>query len=238
MLRVEDDSSFRKALVTSGVAHGVIAILAVVRLAFFPDDNLIFQSAVRVDLVALPDKILDAPAEVPTEGEKTPTPSPPVAKPKDQAPEVDLKPKLSQKKIIAKLKALEALERMEKEEKAKTVKPTFKGNQIAEGSDLRGLAKLNHDDYVARVERHIKSQWFRPEWMRNKNFVTQILVKFDDAGRILGAQITRSSGNGQYDEIALETVRNASPVPAPPDRFRDLFKHRGVVFIFGDLKAE
>jgi protein TonB len=46
----------------------------------------------------------------------------------------------------------------------------------------------------------------------------EVLVKFstDRKGKILGVRVVRSSGSEALDRAALDMIRRASPVPAPP----------------------
>ncbi|MEI7974272.1 MAG: TonB family protein [Bdellovibrio sp.] len=224
------EESFQKSLLWSLAAHALILILTIVKMAFVPSESLILQSAVRVDLVALPDKILDPVRETP---EASTTPPSPQQKVLTDSAEIQLK-KSSRQRALKKLKALETLEKLEREETSLRPKESFKGNQISPGSELRGVARLEHDDYVGQMERHIKSNWFRPEWMRSQRLHARVLIKFDNLGKLLKVQILSSSGNKQFDDLATDTVQKSDPLPRPPEKFKDLFQVQGVVLIFGD----
>jgi len=43
-----------------------------------------------------------------------------------------------------------------------------------------------------------------------------VSFRYDARGVITGANISRSSGDGAVDAVALQAVRNSSPIPAPP----------------------
>ncbi|HSI24444.1 MAG TPA: energy transducer TonB, partial [Methylotenera sp.] len=45
-------------------------------------------------------------------------------------------------------------------------------------------------------------------------------LKIDSSGNVLSANIKESSGHEALDNQALEMVRKASPLPAPPEALR------------------
>ncbi|MGI6855329.1 TonB family protein [Mesorhizobium sp. 1B3] len=44
----------------------------------------------------------------------------------------------------------------------------------------------------------------------------QVAFTIDPSGRVTSSRVTRSSGNPEFDKAALDMLRRASPVPAPP----------------------
>lgn len=90
------DKEFSRGVVISALAHSLVALLFIVKFNFFPsDEKFVFERAMRVDMVGLPDKI--APQEVSTtppntspKAEPEPVTQPTVAEkeiPKNQLPE-------------------------------------------------------------------------------------------------------------------------------------------------------
>jgi periplasmic protein TonB len=49
-----------------------------------------------------------------------------------------------------------------------------------------------------------------------KTGVSMVAFQIDRAGRVLSAQVVKSSGNAVLDREAVELTKRASPVPAPP----------------------
>jgi protein TonB len=45
----------------------------------------------------------------------------------------------------------------------------------------------------------------------------QVAFTVDSGGRVTSSRVTRSSGNPEFDKAALDMLRRASPVPAPPE---------------------
>jgi periplasmic protein TonB len=52
--------------------------------------------------------------------------------------------------------------------------------------------------------------------------VVRVAFAIDRTGLVTGARVTRSSGSAVLDRAALDTLRRASPVPAPPAEMRPL----------------
>lgn len=243
--------SFQKYILISAGLHIAVVLAFTMKVFFFPSDPLVFQSALRVDLVALPDKIAapapsaPPPSEAPSAAaEKKTEPAP------DPEPTVNLNPtkptakapKKADEKIIEKkqesainrLKQQSAIERMEeqfRQEEANKAR-TFKGNVISKGSELSGLSQLEHDEYVAQVERHIRQHWALPQWLANKDLKAQVRVRFAANGVIIAKQLVKSSGNPAFDEVVLSSVEAASPAPPPPARLARLLEYEGILFGF------
>lgn len=261
----------------SMVAHLLIVLGFTVRLVFFPPDETSALPAVRVDLVALPDKV--APIEMPKplkpeepEAAAPPTPEPaPVAPPKaaeaapvppkPKAPEPEAinleKTKAKQKAALNKLKSLEALEKIEKDlarEKAEAEKKRLealaaaaraqagavriKGNQIAPGTSLTGIERLEHESYKGDLDRHIKQFWSLPEWLARKKLRARVLVKIDEKGRLLSKRVTQPSGDPGFDDSVLQTIDQAAPLPAPPEKFVAKVALEGILIEFGEESSQ
>lgn len=234
------DDRFSKNIGYSAIGHVALILMFTVKVFFFPDSSDLQQSAVRVDLVALPDKIQEPQAPPKQEAEPPPPAKkhPVVQKEKPvEEKTVVLKPKKDntkkQEEALKRLKQMQALEDIEKDvKKEKAVAVTYKGNQVSKGSDLRGLSLLQHESYVSDVERHIRRYWVIPQWLANKNLRTKVRVKFDDSGAVTSRDIVQSSGNPSFDQAVLETLEKASPVPKPPEKLQRVLAYEGILVGF------
>ncbi|MCB9073865.1 MAG: TonB family protein [Bdellovibrionaceae bacterium] len=235
------------------------------RIFIFPSERPELIKAIRVDLVALPDK---NPQEGPV---GTPPPDEPLAEkekpPKDVAKEAvsetkkpefvekktekkeEKKKKEEPEKITAKkddgkqknkeqqnaaLDRLKALSRL-KEKMAETSEKeghAYKGNVLSEGNSLTGVDKLQHDQYLGKLDAHIKNNWRLPAWLVNKPLSAAVFVRFDDKGQLLEKRIVRSSGNTEFDTEALRAIENSAPFPAPPEHLVSYFKVKGIELRF------
>lgn len=216
------------------------------------DEDILFEQAIRVDMIALPDKVLNNKTEPVSEVkvEKTEAAPIPVEKPEpkkvveQKAPEqktdeaINLnKTKSKQQAALEKLKQMSALEKIQNDLSKPTqnqdkTKVLYKGNVLAPGTALSGVNQLQADAYISQVHGHMISNWFLPEYLKNKDFRTDVLVKFDQNGNILSKQIVKSSGNQQFDEYVIAAIQKSSPVPAPPEKFMRISAVEGFLFKF------
>ena len=248
------DREFKRIVIGSLLFHlSVIAFFAV-KVAFFDSQTINYQASIRVDLVGLPDKQMPehalAPASPPPKSESQSAPASPTpvalsptqkTKPiaiKDEAAKkpneaIDLKTK--QKLALDQLKALQELKQdAQKAKDAGKPAPPIKGNAIATGTSLRGINKMDYDTYIGDVDAHIKAQWALPEWLSNANLRARVRVKIDEKGYVTEKRLVLSSGNQQYDALAVDAVTRASPFPPPPEKFINIVGIDGIIFQFPD----
>lgn len=234
------DDRFMRHVGVSLALHITVVLVFTLKIFLFPDDLNLEQPALKVNLVALPDKIQELP---PLSKAELPQPAAPTvpkkaehkkAEPVEKA--VVLNPKKENKKkeqaALNKLKQMSAIENLEKEAKAAAKPQTFKGNQLANGDSPRGLDRLQHDSYVTDVTNHIHNYWAIPTWLAHKKLRTKVRVRLDEKGNIVGKEILQSSGNPTFDEAALTTLEKASPMPKPPERIQRVIAYQGIVVGF------
>ncbi len=245
-------------LLYSAVAHLVLVLVFTVRAVFFPEPIETFEPALRVDIVDLPDKLPSQPASPPpvANEEVKPEPAaepvkvePPKPEVKVKEPEVVLNPKKDQEKdkdekklstsdAIEKLKKQLAIDKIKEEMKAQERQrlservAKFKGNVLSPGSELTGVNKLQHENYLTNLDHHVKKFWSLPEWLARGNYSAQVRIFVDEHGLLLKAQLIRGSGNSSYDDTVMETVKKAVPYPVPPEKFRAIVSVNGMVLGF------
>jgi colicin import membrane protein len=251
-----ESQNLKRYVKISMISHVIIFLMLTIKATFFSDPPIVLENAIRVEMVGLPDKIMDEPAPPPessTSEKKIEMPkkeiSPPVVtKPLPKVKEtkepdaINLnKTKSKEKQALEKLKQMQALENiqkeMENEDKRKSAAKAanqvkYKGNVLSAGSELTGLNKLQADNYTGDVLKHMKNFWEVPNYLRHGNFSTSVLVRFDENGMIISKSIVKSSGNPAYDEIVLTAIQNSSPVPPPPAKFAQIASVEGFLFRF------
>ena len=126
-------------------------------------------------------------------------------------------------------------------ERIKAVRDGYDGESANAGGEGFGAASLGGKgmgggtlqslEFIAyrnELEAHIKSRW---HWLAgNQKLRAQVLVQIQTSGEIKAARITRSSGNGNFDESVLRAVYKSSPVPAPPSRLYQQFREVRMTF--------
>lgn len=225
------DDGLSKFYLYSAAAHGVLFSFFILKAVFYAGEPIELSAALRVDIVDLPDKIFEPAPQTKSEVPEKTESSEKKAKAKDDT--IDLEKK--QNTALAKLKQDSALDKIKEElkkEERKGPTPTFKGNQVTTGSELRGLVRAQHDEYVSQIERNIRNNWSLPEYLANKGLKAQVRIKISDRGVVADIKLLRSSGNPSFDESVLGTVKRSSPLPAPPNRLEILLRNEGIVLGF------
>lgn len=230
--------TFAKFLALSMAAHLAIVIVFTVKAFWFPSEPIQIRSAIRVDVVALPDKVMappPAPAppkEPPKVAIEPPKPTPAATTPK--APTKNVAD--SQKKALDRLKALQAIDQLKREVEEQKAEPPnqpeYKGNILNKGTSLTGLEKIQYDEYFALIQQHVKDRWDLPQWLADANLKAQIVVMVDDRGFVIRRQIITSSGNEIFDSKVIAAIDQSSPFPPPPARLAGLLQAQGIVFNF------
>jgi len=192
-----------------------------------------------------------AEAEPPPEPAKPPQepakPAPTKEAPKVALPNKPKAPDLSQSKAAqsSALKRIEALKRLEAESKAAerrelgeklaaTQSNLIKGNEVSPGSSLTGIAKIENDEYLNDLDKHVKKHWDLPNFLARANLRASVLIHLDERGFVVKKEMTRSSGNQIFDQTVLASIERASPFPQPPKRLVNLFMVEGIVLGFPD----
>lgn len=267
MTRATDGQN--KGIIFSFMAHAVLLAFLILKNVFFDADIPDYQAAIRVDMVALPDKNPTTPSQAAAETKTEPPPPEPEPEPTKTAEALpEKKPSIDEtairlsenkkkhedekhKKIedkkrkealdrIKKMSALESIKSSVESERIEKLvgqsetkqKPVYKGNVLNPGTELSGINKIQHENYVALIDRQIKENWTLPQWLANKDFKAQALLKIDQNGNIIYNQIYKSSGNANYDEIVKETIQKSGPFPKPSEKFSAILSEKGVLIGF------
>jgi len=241
-----------RAITWSLFVHGAIAIFIIIKSLVFPGAPIFITPSLRVDLVGLPDLLKKDLSQVsktlpkPDIQEKAPTPVKPVAQIEEAAKpeEMVLNPKKSLKKTetkldktkenkiqsaLARIRALEKLKDKDEEDDSVVIK----GNQISKGTSLSGDARENAESgYYGLVRESLAEFWSLPPWLSRQKLVAQIEIRIDPAGTILSYRFVKSSGNPQFDEAILGTLRDAQPLPRPPKALLTSLSDNGIVVGF------
>lgn len=242
--------TFSRNLFISIGGHIALVLMIFFQAVLIPHEPLDLRTAIRVDVVGLPDKIQElTPKEEAKPEPPAPTPKLPpkeaLPEPKPKAPQMpSTKAKKtdfskSQKQALNKLKTLEALEKIKNQVSEGTgkAKPTqvVKGQAINEGNSLTGLEKIEFDRYLQDVKDRILNQWTIPEWMADAKLKAQVLVLIDERGNVTRKIFRKSSGNVVFDDSVKAAIDGASPLPAPPKRLQSQLANSGIIFNFPEL---
>lgn len=240
----------KAGLIFSIIAHILIVVFLGFRFDFRKTPAIDLTTAVRVDMIGLPNKKNDFAMPTKNQSPSTPQPAPETVKDikKESLPLKDKKAEQKEKEIslkkakqkqqdaLKKLQKMSALEKIKEDlakEKAKGTPQPVKGEVISAGTRPTGIAKMEYDIFLAQVDSTIKNNWSLPQWLIDLPLQARVNVKLDSTGKLISAQISRSSGNPSYDEFCVAAVEKSS-FPAVPSKFVEIFKIDGFIVGFPD----
>lgn len=237
------DELFSKGLRLSVAAHGLVVIAAIILSLTSAKEPVKMIQSIRVDLVGLPDlkksdlskitpdDISDLNEKLTEAGknakdmlkkakERPPAEPEPVVKDDSMAMK---KTKTREKErgsdlksAIDRIKALADIESQVK--KSKTV---AKGNAVSRGNSLSGEAADDANEFAARIASKLRDNWNLPIWLSKQKLNAKVVIFLDRAGYVSNTVFAQSSGNKQFDDYCLKTVRMAQPFGPPPSEILD-----------------
>jgi colicin import membrane protein len=218
------DDSFKTFVIASLILHLVIVFSVSLKNMLFSNETIIVPQAMRVDIVALPDKVVEAPP-APAPVTKPVALPPPKPIPQAKAPPKE-NVKDSEKKAFEKLKELAAIDKIKSdvtEEKAKPEpEPTVKkGNIVSSGSSFSGISQLRVNEYLASLTAKVRDHWTLPQWLSDANLKAAVLIDLDAQGALVRREIYTSSGNSVFDASCLSAVADAAPFAPPPNEVKN-----------------
>ncbi len=234
---------FSRGILVSIAAHFIFICLLIFKAVMYPSEPIRMERAIRVDMVGLPDKRAQLPAEAKTEAPPAPVleekaepkpepkaePQPEkiaLPKPEKKTEAIDLKKtKTAQTSALKRLEALKRLQGAPKQvvEAKPANSAPIKGNALSPGSSLTGIAKIENDDYIASLDDKIKENWSLPAYLENANFKAKVVVYLDGRGMITKMVMTQSSPNQVFNDKCMEAIQKAAPFAPPPDRLVNIF---------------
>jgi TonB family protein len=224
-LQAEDPRrrDFRRALVVSLLAHGVLVGLFVVS----PQTRRpALPGVIVVELVSLPAaRFAPEPAPRP---KARPAPVKKIvlpAEPTEQVPQAKPRPKLTPKPVAepeeapdAEYTDVMAQLREELGESAEPAEEVAPLPEVREGSAGSGSAQVSPEmaAWMRRAKIHVRRNWVLTPGFRTQSFEAHVRVNLDSSGRVLGEpRVTKRSGNPWYDDGVVRAIQKASPMPAP-----------------------
>lgn len=192
----------------------------------------IIQSSVRVDVVAMPkftvQELKKMEIAPPSQEEKTEEVKPSVDNSKS---EIEFKKKtnkvnlnnllsnLSKKKTAKGKKKKVKGNKILKSQRSQLRKLVLEGNKVSTGTSLvgDGLAQERtvFNNYVSALPNFVRPHWKLPSYLIDRDLKCRIRVFIAANGKILKAQIYESSGEAEFDQKALASVKRVNSFPKP-----------------------
>jgi len=234
----------KKFILYSAALHVLVFAYLTLKSLLFPSSAQEYISALRVDLVALPDQKINE--TVRPKSEAVPNPVKPEVKEARPLIEPDAdsgdfavqkkkkaehlkKEKEAQKKLKQAIERIKALERI----KAMTEGDEVKGNQISKGTSLTSEAKTSLEaSYSDVVLERVRSNWELPKWLKEQGLSANVVIFIDPRGQLKGFQFTKPSGNAQFDSEVKRTLQTSAPFSIPPEGISSDLAHDGIPLAF------
>ena len=113
-----------------------------------------------------------------------------------------------------------------------------KGAALGSGGDGGGGGVLTGLDFIIyknQVEAIIKKNW---TWVgANPDLTIRVGFRIANDGQIADLRIADGSGDASFDESVLRAVRISSPLPPPPEKYRQAFANYMLEFVSGQLAS-
>ena len=220
---IENELDFKSSLLLAIIFHflfGVYFFLFSDHQGAETKDFIEIQSSVRVDLVAMPDlttkEILAIKDSVPEEVVK-----------EDDAIVKDAPAE------GVNLSAL--LNDMGKKVKIKKRKVALKGNELEVGESVTGARNKERGDqwmvYISRLPSFVRPHWKLPSYLKQQNLQARIRIYVNKSGTLASAKIIESSGNKEYDQMALRAAKLAK-YPSPEQAIASKLITEGAILGF------
>lgn len=96
----------------------------------------------------------------------------------------------------------------------------LEGNKISKGSSLTGVQVTQNnygafENYIITLPDHVRPYWKLPSYLMNKNLQCRIQVFINASGDLVRSTLVESSGDSEYDNKAMQAVKDAAPFPRP-----------------------
>ncbi|MCY4524093.1 MAG: cell envelope integrity protein TolA [Halobacteriovoraceae bacterium] len=193
----------------------------------FPEINI--KSSVRVDVVAMPDLSLQ---ELKSVGFSNKGWKEKFAKEVDDpaVKKIFKKAKnnfqsmlkgISSQKVKSKISKKSTKKKMDNKKLKKLV---LKGNQLSKSNRItgEGIGDLSgkFDLYISNLPEKIKPYWKLPSHLMGQELQCRIRIFLAPNGRLLKVELLKGSGNKEYDDRALASIKTAAPFDNVPEEIR------------------
>jgi len=123
-------------------------------------------------------------------------------------------------------------------DKKNLTKLLLAGNKISQGSALvndgRSGSRLEQelDQYAAQTVEWVRPHWRLPSYLQEKLLRCRVQLFLRPDGHLIKATFKERSGNREYDQRALQAVKDASPYPTVGDQISSRVIKGGIILGF------
>ena len=178
-----------------------------------------------------PEKKKKAPAKTAVKKPQAKKPPPQPSSP--QEPEGQrLSAEEREQQIVAALEKVRQRVQTDRRQTAQTPHPPSAPVGSGGGDTLRGLPFIL---YTQEVKQRVQQSWIVAEPKPGLTAVVRFGILAN--GEVVGLELAERSGDSIFDESAMRAVRKASPLPPPPEAYRNEFTRQKVEVVFGEARG-
>ena len=231
--------TYRRWLILSASVHVLVLLFVLfINKARFLRPVLLGSgvggSSINVDVVGLPNvlkKDIDSMNELEAQQEEASTPD------KDKMALDNNEKSLKDKKnLIQRLRqSIQSrdnyLKKIDVIKGMKASKSAGKGSGEGPGTGAGNGDGPSVNPYFTTIKDLVRTYWQVPTWLKSEGLNTEITIRIGINGELTDIQVTKTSGNTDFDKLAYQAVKNSSPFTPPPPSVKDLVDN-GVVLSF------
>tara|TARA_R110002072_G_scaffold1989_2_gene16284 strand:- start:10671 stop:11483 length:813 start_codon:yes stop_codon:yes gene_type:complete len=111
----------------------------------------------------------------------------------------------------------------------------FAGNKVSEGNAIYGDAGVANagilKEYIEKIPDIVRPRWKLPSYLIDKQLRCRVRVYLSAEGRLIKSEIFESSGDDEYDNRALNAVKETT-FPRPPQEVKQMAANGAIVLGF------
>jgi TonB family protein len=201
---------FPKSFLLSIGLHSLFILGMVFQSLFTPSSKKKVIPTLRVDIVALPNKVV---SEIQKQHQNIPL------QPDSNLNQASINHKASVsheiKNSIARMRALQKI--AEGELELAPMQNQIEGNALSSGYSTSSDAIVAHESsYHEIIENQIKQNWYLPSWLHaQKELACEIQITLNADGSIKTLSFIKSSGNPEFDAHAKQAIELSHPFIIP-----------------------
>ncbi len=227
----------------------LLGIITLVSLWAFYNENKIrtynlklIESSVQVDIVSMPKMTVSELKKLQEMNSEGPTTEEIISDQEQNETNssdfLSYMKELSKKKDEDKNKSkkISKKKKISKDKMAQVKRFLNEGNLINKGTSVykesEGISNVEFNEYALSLPDLIRPFWKIPRYLANQELKCRIRIFLSEQGRLIRMEILESSGNEEYDQFAIQSIKSAGSFPSPEKSIQEKLLHNGIVLGF------
>ena len=112
----------------------------------------------------------------------------------------------------------------------------LEGNQLSRGGvvvgENQGFSNDDYEIYLSSIPAQVRPFWKLPSYLKGEHLKARLKIRIDGNGRIISLDLIESSGVEEFDQRAINAVKDVKLFTVPASSIREELAIRGVVLGF------